>query len=83
MEVKTVKIIYSRYPGYDPQVIGVYDSEKVLEGIEQIKAKLIEDKWTVESEEKDCCNYFLDFVKNESQSLRIFTDSKILNEFFL
>ena len=80
MIVKAITYMYEQDGIQNQKVVGIYSSKEVSKGIDEIKEGMLAFGRTILREEKDCCNYFLEFSGGEFEKECFYTGDYILNE---
>jgi len=80
MIVKAITYMYEQDGHQNQKVVGVYSSKEISKGIEEVKEGMIALGRKIIREEKDCCNYFLEFSGGDYGKECFYTGDYILNE---
>lgn len=62
------------------KVIGVYSPDKIQLGLEEVRKVMTSENKKNIKDEKDCCNYFLEFEDEKGTKEHFYTGDFILNE---
>lgn len=78
--VKAITYIYTQDGIQNQKVVGVYSPDKIVEGLSEVKEGMQALGRKLVREEKDCCNYFLEFESQDNGKECFYTGDYILNE---
>lgn len=62
---------------YTQTVVGVFDSLELPNGLDVLKKEMANRDFKLVRDEKDCCNYYLEFLKSDAKG-----DSLVEKEWF-
>lgn len=78
--VKSITYCFEQGDIRTQKVVGIYDPDKILEAIDELRKTMCGNGRELVKDTKDCCNYYLEF-KSEKDGIEYFyTGDFILNE---
>lgn len=62
------------------KVIGIYSSDRIEEGMNDVKKIMLSNGKTLGVESKDCCNYYMEFESHGQGKEQVYSGDYIINE---